>query len=284
MTTVDPPRPVTISKNQLYEIVTTGNESWCMEPKIDGVRLTIPARSTVGVLRSGKTIQLPDKFILNSPRMFDGELVVGGSFKETVAAINSKNGLCHTDNVAFHVFDAVRNTTDRYDTRKRWLANNIPDVFTLVPAPVVGSEAYKVMAYYLSKYEGVVLKRRTSKYPPGRTDWLKYVTIQTVSCIVTGYEQGSGSLDDTAGAFFLALLDPDTKRAVSCGKVGSGFTVEQRNVFKFHFDHGGAPFVMDLAYKEVTSNGALRDPRFIRPRFDLSIEDCVLSQLGSSDA
>lgn len=71
--------------------------------------------------------------------------------------------------------------------------------------------------------EGIVSKRRTSVYRPGRRseDWRKVAHRRTCEAVVVGSLAGTGSRERTFGSLALGLWDGERLRYV--GSVGSGF-------------------------------------------------------------
>jgi len=129
--------------------------------------------------------------------------------------------------------------------------------------------------------EGVVAKRYTARYEPGRrSSWLKYKAAYTLSCIGTGYEPGKGARAQF-GALYLGLLEADgTLRPM--GKVGSGFTLPETLEMKAILD--SATSAIDLPIVEIqtynlTRDGKLRMPVYLGQRTDLQLSDCTVAQL-----
>jgi bifunctional non-homologous end joining protein LigD len=72
--------------------------------------------------------------------------------------------------------------------------------------------------------EGVVAKRRDSRYRPGRRspDWRKVKHIRMQDVVVVGWRPGSGRRDGRIGALLVAVNGP--AGLVYAGRVGTGFT------------------------------------------------------------
>ncbi|HXW38221.1 MAG TPA: hypothetical protein VEJ44_00890, partial [Acidimicrobiales bacterium] len=74
--------------------------------------------------------------------------------------------------------------------------------------------------------EGVVAKRRDSRYRPGTRsrDWIKVKAGRTQEVVVGGWTAGQGSRSGTFGALLCGLPHPDQPRTLQfVGKVGTGF-------------------------------------------------------------
>jgi bifunctional non-homologous end joining protein LigD len=71
--------------------------------------------------------------------------------------------------------------------------------------------------------EGVVAKRTSSRYAPGKRtrDWLKIKLVRQQEFVIAGYTRGTGHRADSFGALVLAETDAGRLRYV--GNVGTGF-------------------------------------------------------------
>jgi bifunctional non-homologous end joining protein LigD len=130
--------------------------------------------------------------------------------------------------------------------------------------------------------EGVVAKRYTARYEPGRrSSWLKYKSKHRITCIGTGYEPGKGARL-AFGAMFLSVLDDG--EPIDVGRVGSGFTLPETLEMKAIFD--AAQSAADLPLVEIeclgiTREGKLRQPVFIGWRTDLNMNEATAAQLAA---
>jgi len=72
--------------------------------------------------------------------------------------------------------------------------------------------------------EGVVAKRLSSRYVPGRrsSDWVKVPLWKTIEAVVGGWQPGEGSRDGTLGSLLLGVYD-DSGELTYIGHVGTGF-------------------------------------------------------------
>jgi bifunctional non-homologous end joining protein LigD len=72
--------------------------------------------------------------------------------------------------------------------------------------------------------EGIVAKRLTSRYEPGRRskDWIKVKNTATQEVVLGGWRPGKGNRAGTIGSLLLGLPSPDGLRYA--GQVGTGFT------------------------------------------------------------
>lgn len=78
--------------------------------------------------------------------------------------------------------------------------------------------------------EGLVAKRRTSTYVPGRRpdSWLKHPLVQTQEVIICGWRPGQNRFTGILGGLLLGAHDRDTGDLVYIGDVGTGFSEADR--------------------------------------------------------
>lgn len=140
--------------------------------------------------------------------------------------------------------------------------------------------------------EGVVSKRRDSRYHPGRRsrEWLKFPIRPTGSFVVGGYRHETGS-DSRIGAVLVGQPTPEGLRYR--GRVGSGIAgrVGQQLLGELTVA-GESPFVdpipkldaagtvwvdpvvvIDVQYLTLTGDGRLRQPAYRGVRTDLTPSD-----------
>ncbi|MEZ4422504.1 MAG: DNA ligase D [Gemmatimonadota bacterium] len=144
------------------------------------------------------------------------------------------------------------------------------------------------------RLEGIVAKDANAPYVAGRSSkWIKIRTVETDDFVVVGWTEGTGTRD-AFGALHLGLYDGDT--LVYSGRVGTGFDRKTLQAIGERLDalpaadapsagpvptgaghHWVAPdLVAEVRYKEVTDDGMLRQPSFVRLREDKPPTDCVL--------
>ena len=146
--------------------------------------------------------------------------------------------------------------------------------------------------------EGIVAKQADSPYKSGRSDkWLKIRADKTGDFVVVGYTSPKGS----RGGFGALHLGGYTDgQLVYIGRAGSGFNAKQLKdvhekleslvVPKPPFEgpvpaekesHWVAPeLVAEVRYKEVTGDGLLRQPVFLRFRDDKDPKECAIPGSG----
>jgi bifunctional non-homologous end joining protein LigD len=146
--------------------------------------------------------------------------------------------------------------------------------------------------------EGLVAKRKGSKYVAGRTPaWVKLRFDQRQDCAIAGFLPLAGTTDEV-GALLLAVVDRG--RLVYAGRVGTGFDTRSRRELGRRLSPGrrdraaieGAPrlkdarwveptLVCECAFTEWTRDGAMRHPRYLRLRDDKTPLECVREQAVS---
>ncbi|MFI5317717.1 MAG: DNA ligase D [Myxococcota bacterium] len=187
-------------------------------------------------------------------------------------------------------------------SRKEVLARFAPRLgFVRFADHVVGEGEALLEAARANQLEGVVAKRSDSRYESGRRSksWLKIKLPRSALVAIVGYTKGKGARE-ALGSVLVAW-----RRAgkwVFAGGAGSGLddasigklrkSLEARRVTQPEFENPpalrGAAFVKpelvcEVRYTEVTSQGMLRQPVFVRLREDASLEQCEAPAEARSD-
>lgn len=121
--------------------------------------------------------------------------------------------------------------------------------------------------------EGVIVKDLRMGYGVG---WSKYKKSYEVSCFISGFKPGNGKYAGGIGALALSVYEDDgTPREVG---FASGFDDATRALVS------AAPKafmgrVVDIHAQELSKDGRLRHPTFMRFRIDLDETDCTLTKL-----
>jgi bifunctional non-homologous end joining protein LigD len=144
--------------------------------------------------------------------------------------------------------------------------------------------------------EGIVAKQADSPYKSGRSDlWLKVRADKTGDFVVVGYTAPRGS---RGGFGALHLGGYSDGKLVYIGRAGSGFSAKQLTEVSDRLAalaidrpafEGPVPaeqesrwvkpeLVVEVRYKEVTGDGLLRQPVFLRFRDDKQPEECVIER------
>lgn len=164
-----------------------------------------------------------------------------------------------------------------------------------VTEQLVSGDETEIENYYHAAldagHEGVMLKRRESRYTPGvrGKDWVKIKPeADTLDLVVVGAEWGEGKRAHVFGSFLLAARDND--RLVPVSRVATGFSDEQlawlfsslkddiiRSSGKMVWFE--PKMVFEVGYSEIQKSPnyeggyALRFPRFIEVREDKDIRE-----------
>jgi bifunctional non-homologous end joining protein LigD len=178
-----------------------------------------------------------------------------------------------------------------YDERRAALLDlDVSGDCVATPPAFEGDGASAQAASLAQGLEGVLAKRRSSTYEPGRRtrDWVKVKNIRTQEAVVVGWRPGEGRRSGQFGSLLLGVHD-DTGRLVYAGHVGTGFTARvlddlvrrmaplERATSPLDDEvpraqardaHWVAPrLVGEVAFSEWTQDGRLRHPvwRGLRP-------------------
>lgn len=141
--------------------------------------------------------------------------------------------------------------------------------------------------------EGIMAKRARSPYRAGRfRDWVKIRVDRVGDFAVVGFTQGQGSRS-VFGSLHVAMQTPDGMSYA--GKVGGGFSEMEIDEARAVLSplrvarppcRGPVPggrghtwvrpqLVAEVRYREITEDGLLRQPTFLRFRTDKSPEECL---------
>lgn len=230
-------------------------DDWAFEMKWDGIR----AIATVVADRDGAlgsvrltsrngndlTASYPELAVLSScvseDVVLDGEVVAldrGGrpdfgrlqtrmnlTARRDVAAAQKAQGV---DYMAFDLLERAGRRTTRvgYDGRRAALQEVVAESGPVHVPPAFTSDAATALAASRELgLEGIVAKRRSSTYRPGRPahTWVKVKHVQTQEVVVVGWRTGNGARAETLGSLLVAVPD-DSGTLRYAGRVGTGFT------------------------------------------------------------
>lgn len=292
---------------------------WMWEPKLDGYRVLAFLDENVR-LRSRRGLELAQQFpglaaelARQGPRMIlDGEIVAFDAHgKPSFNALQNRFQLKTEREIAaaekstpvvFYAFDllhfaGVDLRKAPYADRRRYLAQ------CLLPSPLVqlvhvsenGMELYA--AALASGFEGVVGKRKQSRYEPGRrsASWLKVKSTHSAEFVVGGYTKGRGTRAPL-GALLVGTWEGKKLRYAS--HVGSGFDERSLALVRARLaplERKSCPFaekpdvnapttwveprvVVEVKFQGWTEEGSLRAPVFLRLRDDIDAKGVRRSQ------
>ncbi len=284
---------------------------WMWEPKLDGYRVLAFLRDPKVSLRSRRGLELAATFPgvaaaiaeQGVNMILDGEIVAfDENGKPSFNALQNRFQLKTGRDIAaaekstpvvFYAFDllhfaGVDLRGAPYADRRRYLAQCLlPSALVqLVHAADDGVELYA--AALKSGFEGVIGKRKQSKYEPGKrsASWIKVKSTSSAEFVVGGYTKGKGARA-TLGALLVGYWQGKKLRYAS--HVGSGFdgrTLKQVQALLEPLRRKSSPFdekpelnapttwvepqvAVEVKFQGWTDDGSLRAPVFLRLRDDV---------------
>jgi bifunctional non-homologous end joining protein LigD len=286
--------------------------AWLWEPKLDGYRVLAFLRDGKVVLRSRRGLDLSGAFPAVSAELaaqhvdgmiLDGEIVAfDAAGKPSFNALQNRvqlktaRELAAADRdtpVVFFAFDlpyfgGIDLRASVYQDRRRYLTQCLlpSPLLQLVPALEDGLALRD--AALASGFEGVIGKRRNSRYEPGKRSgaWLKVKPTRSGDFVIGGYTRGNGARAPL-GSLLIGYWDHGKLRFAS--HVGSGFDDRTLKQVKRRLDEletRTCPFaekpvlnapttwvkpelVAEVNYLAWTEDDHLRAPVFVRLRDDL---------------
>jgi len=299
----------------------TSDKEWAYEFKWDGVRAIVYVEGgRVRALgRNGTDVtplfpELRDigDFLGARPVVVDGEIVsfdAGGrpSFGQLAHRLHlgSKAAITRLSKstpVSYLAFDVLyldgRSVMGLpYDQRRELLESlQLSGDRFGTPPSIRGARGAAILAVAAERgLEGVVVKRRTSTYAPGRRtgDWVKVKIFHTQEVVIGGWTPGRGERSGSLGALLLGIPTPEGLDYA--GKVGTGFSDSARSQLlsdlaplaaeESPFRDGLRPaeraqarfvrpeLVGEVRFAEWTTDGRLRHPSWRGLRTDKRASD-----------
>jgi bifunctional non-homologous end joining protein LigD len=222
-------------------------EAWAFEMKWDGVRAVVYVDGGVRVLtRNDREVAatypelrgLADA-LSGRPLVLDGEIVAldeagrpsFGQLQARMHVQRPSTALLAQVPVSLLVFDVLHTGGEpqisrTYDQRRAVLDDlGLVGPSWATPPAFEGDGAAAMAASRAQGLEGVIAKRRTSAYLPGRRsrDWVKVKHILMQEVVVGGWSPGEGRRAGGLGSLLLGVPDDDG-RLVYAGHVGTGFS------------------------------------------------------------
>lgn len=279
-----------------YEVKWDGYRTLALK---DGPRVRLFSRNLKdvtgaypSVVRTLGELKAPDALV-------DGELVaVDDEGRPSFQALHHQSA--HT--VVYYAFDLLQIagrdlTREPLDLRRQLLAAAAQGTSILVSEPLPGTPAQIEKAVRELGLEGVVAKRRSSRYEAGRRSeaWLKVRFSRRQEFVVGGYKPANAGFDSVLVGYY------DRGRLYYAGKVRAGFTpharvelmrrlapIERRscpfvNLPSTRASHWGEGVtaddmaalkwvkpvvVVEVAFTEWTRDGNLRHAAYVAPRED----------------
>ena len=267
-------------------------EGWAYELKWDGYRVLAAVEGGRTRLRSrtgrDATADYPEVQLDVPDALVDGEVVALVDGRPSFSALQ-----LHSTPVTFVPFDLLhlggRSLLELpYTDRRSLLLSLLPDA-----PPSFDDGPGLLETTRVQGLEGVVAKRRDSRYFPGRRteSWVKTKHVRRQSAVVVGWKRGEGGRSGTLGSLLLAIPGPSGLEFV--GHVGTGFTRRTLAMLQERLaglarttppvidpPRGPAEWVepvlvADVEYTSWTPDGKLRHPSYKGIREDLLPEDVV---------
>ena len=306
----------------MHPMLATATESvpagpdWVHEVKWDGMRILLEAKGGGLTLtsRSGRDVttsfpELVPLADLYDDMLLDGEVVALVDGRPSFGALAERMHIADARRAAraavarpvtFMVFDVVRllgqDLRRQPWSARRALLEQLELDGRYWQTPGVHEDGPGLLAATAEQgLEGIVSKRRTSLYHPGRrsTDWLKLPHRGSESVVVGGWRPEIGG--SVLGALLVAVPGPTGWEFV--GRVGSGLAGRTGASLLTRLrplERADSPFVaevppedargttwvdpeiiIDVASLGRSSGGRLRQPSFLRVRSDLTAADLM---------
>ncbi|ROP63915.1 ATP-dependent DNA ligase [Curtobacterium sp. ZW137] len=299
---------------------TLDTGAWAFEMKWDGVRALATVRGGSVSLRSRNgndlTAQYPELQELGERAgvdgVFDGEIVaLDDRGRPSFQLLQNRMGLTKKREVdaarertpvrllLFDVLEADGHDLTRlaYDNRREALETVVePGGAIDVPKAYEGDLDRAMADSEAEGLEGVVAKKRSSRYAEGRRSeaWLKLKHHATQEVVVAGWKPGSGRRAGGVGSLLLGIPGDDGLQYV--GKVGTGFRdrdLDEIASVLGPLERKTSPLVDvprpdardahwvtpervgEVEFAEWTADGRLRQPSWRGWRLDKSAEDVV---------
>jgi bifunctional non-homologous end joining protein LigD len=186
-----------------------------------------------------------------------------------------------------------------YDNRREALESlKLQGETFATPPSITNTTGSKVMAISRERgLEGVVIKRRSSRYAPGLRsgEWIKVKNFFTQEVVIGGWTEGKGERNGSLGALLLGI--PSDEGLEYVGKVGTGFTAATRQDLlrrlkplarkstpfaaplgraETALAHFVRPVIVgEVQFAEWTNDANLRQPSWRGLRSDKSAKDVV---------
>ena len=296
------------------------SEGWIFEPKIDGTRCIAEVSSSGVRLHNRRlfeiTYRYPELALAlaqgASGCVLDGEIAVFADGRPSFAELAERDHqndrlridfLSRSMPASYVVFDiiyakekSVMNLPLR--ERKQILREGLQEseFVTIADSFPEKGEDYFQAALKMG-IEGIVAKRLDSVYEPGTRsqDWIKIKKSLKLDLVIGGYIPGKGGRVPYFGGLLLGAYNHGLLQYV--GRVGSGFTDKELAEIAGAFSiQDLSPFVnapatpparwvepqqvVQVSALEVTKDGHLRAPVFLRIRDDKEPQECTIDQLN----
>jgi bifunctional non-homologous end joining protein LigD len=216
------------------------NPNWLFEPKLDGYRViaTVEGHDVRLSSRRGLDCSSEYPWLVDALRrqpyreaIFDGEIVaVDEQGRPSFQLLQNRMGEPRPL-LLYYAFDLLyRDGFDlrgvALEQRKALLRNSLLPTERLRVVETFAEDGIGLFeAVRASGIEGIVAKRRDSRYDSGRRSdaWLKVKATHSEEFVIGGYTVGSGSRADTFGSLIVGYYKDGASQLTYVGHAGSGF-------------------------------------------------------------
>ncbi len=292
-------------KEWLFEIKWDGYRAICEKTKGD---ILLYSRNGLNFLPTYPVIADQLKNI-DEEVIIDGEIVVLNDEGQPDFQLLQYYAENKNRPVRYYVFDLLK--LNGQDTtgfalldRKELLQKIIPENEVIKYSDHILEEGKSFFSVSKEKnLEGILAKKITSKYYPGKrtSEWLKIKHHRTQEAIIAGYTEPAGGRK-YFGALILATRDTTGLKYI--GHTGTGFNhtslkkmyetlqplVRQTSPFGEKIKTNmpvtwvEPELICEVKYSEITSDGKLRHPVYLRLRNDKNLEDINTATATPSQA
>lgn len=289
------------------------SSDYLFEVKWDGIRtmvsldegeLRLFSRNGRDITAQFPELHIPSEVFRVTNGLFDGEIVClskSGTpdFKKVISRLMSTGDtsikkLSSTSPAYCYLFDCLfcdgRSTMNESLLRRReWLRDSVRPGTPYRVSEFVEDGKGLFAAAAEHGLEGIMAKRKDSKYLPGKRGdaWLKIKVRNSADCLIVGYTAGKGDRKDSFGALQVAELKEGSLQYR--GKVGTGFDgalirelhgqlskmkkvkkplaakVQDEKLTTWVEPH----LMAEVSYSSITKDKMFREPVFVRLRPDL---------------
>jgi bifunctional non-homologous end joining protein LigD len=231
--------PAAQDRQWAFEMKWDGVRAIC---EVDGGRITLWSRNDRDITVSYPELRDLGAQLGTTQAVLDGEIAVLDAHERSsfsrlqrrmhIANASEARRLADQDPVVYLIFDLLhldgRSLLELpYSDRRQLLDGlELEGAYWRTPPVLRGGGAAAVRVSRRQGQEGVIAKRRSSRYRPGRRspDWVKIKNVRTQEVVVGGWRPGQGRRAGTIGSLLLGLPGDDGLRYI--GNVGTGFTEE----------------------------------------------------------
>jgi DNA ligase D-like protein (predicted ligase) len=296
---------------------------WIFEPKIDGTRCIANVSQDV-ILQNRRLANITSRYpeLAKALRqrashcILDGEIAVFSDGRPDFSALSMREHqtdrlkidyLSQAIPASFVVFDILcvkgKSIMERpLGERKEILRDELQEDERVVISDFFFERGVDYFSAALKMgIEGIMAKRLKSIYQPGvrSADWIKIKKRLKLDLVIGGYIPGKGNRERYFGGLLLGGYE--SGKLVYVGRVGSGFSEKELQEIVQEFEPiPESPFanspsmpgakwlkpdrVVQVAAMEVTDQGHLRAPVFLRMRNDKEAQECTMDQIKPGTA